>query len=46
MCYNFYKLRQELDPEMVSAYMESDELSEVSSAEIGENDIDKILVGE
>ncbi len=46
VCYNFYKLRQELDPEMVSAYMESEELVEVSSSDTRENDIDKISLVE
>lgn len=29
VCYNFYKLRQELDPEMVSGYMNSEDSSDV-----------------
>jgi hypothetical protein len=44
VCYNFYKLRQELDPEMVSAYMNSEETSEVPSADTTESVIDLVTV--
>ena len=44
VCYNFYKLRQELDPEMVSAYMNSEETSEVPSADTMESVIDLVTV--
>jgi hypothetical protein len=46
VCYNFYKLRQELDPEMVSAYMNSEDPFEVSSVEMMESNNDKTSVVE
>ncbi len=46
VCYNFYKLRQELDPEMVFVYMNSEDRSEVSSVDTTESNNDKSSVGE
>ncbi len=46
VCYNFYRLRKELDPEMVSAYMSSQDSTEVPFADTKESDINMVSEGE
>lgn len=46
VCYNFYKLRQELDPEMVSVYMNSEDPSVVPFFSLSGTKFDLFSTGE